>query len=135
MSRAGLDPSIHIDGQPVYIMSGSWEFTAGYPEVTTAALSNGRDTVELYRTQDTSKMYSTFKFDMEATPDAIQLLQIWKARTGALTITAIDSVNGKEVELTFLDGSIDNNPTIGSGNNAKISIEGSAKSLLKLGRI
>ena len=132
MSTFGLEPAITVDNEPVYIIAGTWTVTPGYPERTTQAISNGRGNVKLYRTEDTSTAYSTFKFDIPSTPESVQMLQRWKARTGLLTISAIDNVNGKEVEMTLVDCSIDNNPEIESGSDAKISIEGTAQRLLQI---
>jgi len=132
MSTFGLEPYIQVDGEDVYIIPGTWSFTAGYPEITTKAISFGRANTKLYRTQDTSTAYSTFKFDMPSTPEAIQMLQRWKARTGNFIVVAIDKVNNDEVELTFTDCSIDNNPDVESGSDAKISIEGTAERMIQI---
>jgi hypothetical protein len=132
MSTYGLEPQILVDGNAVAIIAGTWSFTPGYPEITTKTISNGRSSFEIYRTQDSSTAYSTFKFDIPATPGSIGLLQLWKERNGDLTIEANDVVNDKEVVLTFNEGSIDNNPDIESGNDAKISIEGTAQQLIQI---
>ncbi len=120
----GLEPSIQVNGSSVFIVPGTWAFTQGHPEIDTKTLSNGRNNFKIYRTQDSSTAFCTFKFDLPATPDSIQLLNIWKENNGELQVIATDVVNDQEAIITIHKGSIDNNPEIESGSDAKISIEG-----------